>query len=181
MKNMFKAFLMVVLALIITGCGASEETEEKEVEVIDEVSKYSRISTGELVEMMGEPEMTETWAKQTNNNGDFEVTTYGYDKDGMRYEFIIGEDAVARLSIYSNDYWNGEGERFSYNKDSKVDTMDVFGVEWDDDAKTSVDNNTTYEIISVSDKIAHFMAGDIDTEDKTFGFAKVTYNVKYFD
>jgi len=51
----------------------------------------------------------------------------------------------------------------------------------DDDAKTSVDNNTTYEIISVSDKIAHFMAGDIDTEDKTFGFAKVTYNVKYFD
>jgi len=195
-NNIFKNMMIIVgvLFFIMIGLavlsyienpeefsGDDEEPEETSVEVIDDVAKYSRIPTDDLVEMMGEPETIETWTKQTNNYGDFEVTTYGYDKDGMRYEFIVGDDAVVRLSIYSNDYWNGEGERFSYNEDNKVDTMDVFGVEWSDNARKLVDNNITYKIISVSDKIAHFMASDIDTEDKTFGFVKVTYNVKYFD
>ena len=78
-----------------------------------EAGKVTSYILNELKNIMGEPVSVENWTNKTSK-GDFLVTTLVYDKYGNHYEFIIADDSVVRLSIYSENYWNGTGERFKY-------------------------------------------------------------------
>ena len=56
-----------------------------------------------------------------------------------------------------------------------------FNIELSYSAKLTADTNYAYRISPVNDKVADFWVQDIDTTSKTFGMAKITYNLNYFD
>lgn len=173
-----KRFYLLVLALIcivLTACS----TQTAEPQIIEDVIQYSRISAEELTSIMGEPADTEEWTNKTSK-GDFKVTTFFYDKNNNHYEFIVADNSVVRLTIYSSKYWTGEGENFKYSG-NKQNMCKPFNIELSDNAKLTADTNYAYRISPVNDKVADFWVQDIDTSSKTFGMAKITYNLNYFD
>lgn len=174
---MKKIFLLVLLvfSVILSAC----TSQQQEIEIIEDVTKYSRIASSQLLEIMGEPVSVEEWTNKTSK-GDFSVTTFSYDKNNNRYEFIVADDSVVRLTIYSNKCWNGEGESFKYSG-NKQNMSKLFNIELSDNSKIVADTNFAYRISPVNDKVADFWALDIDTNSKTFGMVKITYNMNYFD
>ncbi|WP_353106265.1 hypothetical protein [Acetoanaerobium noterae] len=149
-----------------------------EVTPIFNANEYGKITSNELVQKMGEPSTKEDWVNKTAS-GEFSVTTYEYDKDGIHYEFIIADDKVVRITLYSNKYWNDEGYFFTYEK--KLDMLHLFGItEFSDDFKIA-DNSASYRIRPVSDTIEDFWIPDMDSKNKTFGLVKITYDMNYFN
>lgn len=177
MKKIFVLMVVALLCGICTACGSSSESTPEPVAIIEDVEQFSRISTSELKNIMGEPVSEESWTNKTSK-GDFDVTTLSYDKDSNHYEFIIADDSVVRLTIYSNNYWNNMGDRFSINNDKK-DICQSFSITLGENVKKVTDNNSTYTLSPVNDKVAMFDVQDIDSD--TYGFVKITYNLNYFD
>lgn len=100
------------------GCSSTKNTSTT-VSVIEDVEQYSRISKEDLIGIMGDPTSEEEWTNKTSK-GNFLVTTLSYDKNTFHYEFIIADDAVVRLSIYSEQYWNNTGDRFTFTGKKKI-------------------------------------------------------------
>jgi hypothetical protein len=178
-RNIFY-IILCMFVIILVGCTSeSNNVDVTSVSPIFNVNEYSRISSSELIEKMGEPASIEDWTNKTPT-GEYALTTYIYDVDGIHYEFVIAEDAVVRVTLYSNQYWNNEGDLFTYNNDDKSDLRYLFEItDLRDSAKIS-DNNVNFEISPVSDTVANFRVMEVDSENKTFGFARITYNVNYF-
>ena len=168
-----KKFLigLVLLCLMLSGCTATQNTEAT---IIEDVVQFSRISVDELKAIMGEPSSVEDW----KYNDKTPVTTLSYDKNANHYEFIVADNSVVRLTIYSEDYWNGTGNRFAY-KGAKQNICKAFNVELGENAKKAADTNYAFKISPVNDKVAVFDIQDMDKE--TYGFVKITYNTNYFD
>lgn len=156
-----------------TAVGATTDVSE----VVDS-SEFSRITSSELIDRLGEPVTIEDWTNKTSK-GDFLVKTYSYDIDDNHYEFIVAEDSVVRLSIYSGKNWNGAGEDFSYSGD-KSDIFEMFGITPDSDMKVKADTGYAYRISDVNSKVAAFDIYDL-TDSNTFATVKITYNLNYFD
>lgn len=182
-------FFLLICGLM--GCSSTSDTSANDisttdtpadntsadVSVIENVEQYSRISREDLVTIMGEPASEEEWTNKTSK-GDFLVTTLTYDKNTYHYEFIIADDAVVRLSIYSEQDWNNTGDLFTFSGE-KEDITKLFNVTLGDNSKIITDNSFTFIISPVNDKIASFNVQDIN--DDTFGLVKITYNLNYFD
>ena len=177
-KKIVTSLLITCIVFVMVACGLSEQAEEKSAQ-IENVVQYSRISTSELKALMGEPVSIENWTL-SSTRGSFAVETYSYDKNSNHYEFIIAEDTVIRLSIYSNKYWNNSGNPFSYTGDIQ-NTCKLFGVDINNNTKKTIDNKLTYTLSPVNDKIAEFDVQNINSSNKTFDFVKITYNLNYFD
>lgn len=153
------------------------ETDNDSV-VIEDVNQYSKISSEDLIAKLGDPVSKEAWTNKTSK-GNFEMETYLYDINSCHYEFVIADNSVVRLTIYSEQYWNGNGDLFSFENKKQIPKM--FGVDLSEKTRANVDNNITYKFMKVSELIAVFDVQDINPEDKTFGFVKTTYNDSYFD
>ena len=185
-----RIFFDFVLGLVFFGIAIyiavqSQENRTENVstyneKVIDNVEKYSNISQEQLVEKFGNPLSKEKW-KNTTANGDFQVTTYIYDREGLTYEFIVAEEKVVRLTAYSDEYYKGEGENFKYNQKNMLDIPKNWGIELSNNAR--VEKNTGYalRIHDVSKDIEELYIQDIEKENKTYGIIKFTYNSQYFD
>lgn len=190
MKKELFYMILCLLAIVLIGCTTtgnqvskekkSEEVKSEEVVPILNANDYSRISTSELIEKMGEPESIEEWTNKTLK-GDFPLTTYAYDGEGIHYEFVVAENVVVRATLYSSEWWSNEGEPFRYSNKDKSDLRLLFGISDLGEHAKAKDNVVNYKITQVSDKIARFNVIDIDSENKTFGLAKITYNLNYFD
>lgn len=163
--------LWVLVCIVLSGCTKAQNTTP---DVIEDAVQFSRITAEELVEIMGEPSSREDW----KYNGETPFTTYYYDKNGNHYEFIVADNCVVRLTLYSEDYWNNTGSRFSY-KGAKEDICKAFNVELGENAKKAADTGAAFKISPVNDKIAVFDIQDMDEE--TYGFVKITYNLNYFE
>ena len=174
MKKIY-LLVLVMFTVILSACSSKPEN----IDIIEDVVQYSRITTSQLLEIMGEPISREEWTNKTSK-GEFNVTTFSYEKNKNRYEYIVADDSVVRLTIYSNKYWNGEGDAFKYS-DNKQNMCKLFNIELSDSSKVVADTNFAYRISPVNDKVADFWALDIDTNSKTFGMVKITYNMNYFD
>lgn len=170
-------FITSLVCGICTACSGSTSKTAEPVEVIEDVEQFSRISIEDLKNIMGEPASEESWINKTNK-GDFEMVTLSYDKNKNHYECIIADDSVVRLSIYSNAYWNGEGDRFSITGE-KSDICKSFNIALGDNVKKIADTGYAYTLSPVNDKVAMFDVQDIDTN--TYGLVKITYNLNYFD
>lgn len=177
MKRISCLSIIISICGMIAACGSSSTSSSEPVSIIEDVEQFSRINTDELKNIMGEPVSEESWTNATSK-GDFDVTTLSYDKNSNHYEFIIADDSVVRLTIYSNNYWNGTGDRFSITGD-KQDICKSFNISLGENVKKVTDNNFTYTLSPVNDKIAMFDVQDIDTN--SYGFVKITYNLNYFD
>lgn len=174
------SFIVLLVVIMKTGMNnveTSDNTSNNKTQIIFDAEKYSRMTKENLISDLGEPASTEDWTNKTSR-GDFEVTTLSYDINLNHYEFIIADDSVVRLSIYSNAYWNSEGDRFAING-GKEDICKSFNITLGENVKRTTDNNITYTLSPVNDKVAMFDVQDISSN--TYGFVKITYNLNYFD
>ncbi len=147
--------------------------QDETVSVVFDCSKYSRISAEELKNELGDPKSLEDWNNETSK-GDFQMQIYGYDFSDSYGEFILCEDSVVELRLFSDSKWKVEGS----NSDN-IFTM--FGIEPGENAKKTVDTGTTYKFSPVSDKVAKVEFYNFDEENRTFDTIYVTYNLNYFD
>ena len=156
---------------------STTSSKEASFVVLEDANQYSKISTDDLIGKLGEPISKEAWTNKTSK-GTFELEIDSYDINSNHYEFIIADNTVIRLTIYSDQNWNGKGSLFSFNDKSQITSM--FGIEPSKDSRTK-DTNSAYLISNVSDSIMTFNVQDIDSKNKTFGFVKITYDNNYFD
>lgn len=173
----FIVLLVVIMKAGMNDVETSDNASNNQTQIIFDAEKYSRMTKENLISDLGEPASTEDWTNKTSK-GDFEVTTLSYDINSNHCEFIIADDSVVRLSIYSNAYWNGEGDRFTINGE-KEDICKSFNITLGENVKRTTDNNITYKLSPVNDKVAMFDVQDISSN--TYGFVKITYNLNYFD
>lgn len=146
---------------------------DKEIPVILDCSKFSRISADELKKELGEPKNIEDWNNQTSN-GEFQMQIFTYDFEDYYGEFILYEDTVVKLHLFSNSEWKIEGSKFD-----NVFTM--FGIVPGENARKTVETGVTYKFSPVSDKVAQLEIYNYDKENRTFDTVYVTYNLNYFD
>lgn len=174
----------IALAVILVGAlcfGISRiaqnpekyQSQDEPVSVILDCSKFSRISSEELKNEFGEPENIEDWTNETSK-GDFQMQIYSYNLEDCYAEFILYEDSVVKLRLFSNSQWKVEG-----NDSDNIFAM--FGIEPGENAKKTVDTGTTHKFSPVSDKVAQVEFYNYDEETKTFDTVYVTYNLNYFD
>lgn len=172
---MNKIISVILVLFVLVGCSSTQS-----VDVVDDLTQYSRISVVELKEKLGEPVEVEDWTYETSD-GSVPVTTISYTIHDNYYEFLIGDDSVVRVTLYSNQYWTNEVELFKYNAKNKSDILEMFALIPSDSTKKAVDNGFTLKYSPFNDKVANVDIQDIREKDKTFGFIKVTYDVRYFD
>lgn len=166
MKKMW--FAIIVFILFFIGYQLNQASKIPPVKEIIHAEDFSRISTAELVQMMGEPVSIES--------SDYGVTYLYDDVTGHHWEFIIHEDRVVRFTAFSSEWWNRTGDDFYYNKTSDIPKL--FGVTVSGSAKVT-DMNVYYEVTSVSNKIAEFKA--LDVGQGCFGYARITYDTRPFE
>lgn len=174
-----RIILFIILGIVLIGVFRFAYLVKKSGDAhIFDANYFSGITTNELIDKMGDYSEKEDWVNETSN-GSFNLTTYMYDVDGSHYEFIIHDDSVVRVSVYSQKYWTGEGESFVYQL-SKSEILTMLDIKLDGNAKQVVDNGLTWRISHVSDAIDEIDIQGIDSKAKTFDFVKITYNPKYF-
>ncbi len=144
-----------------------------EVSVVLDCSKFSNISAEELKNELGEPRNIEDWNNKTAK-GEFPLQIYTYDFDGFYGEFILHENTVVKLRLFSDSEWKIEGNKFD-----NIFTM--FGIVSSKNTKKIVDTGVTYKFSPVSDKVAQVDFYNYDKENKTFNMVYITYNLNYFD
>ena len=130
---------------------------------------------------MGEPLGIDALDKKAEKDGKT-LQNYSYDKDKIHYEFIVADNKVVRVTLYSEKNQQNQGDDFKY-EDDPADLLAKFGIVVDDDVKddkVNPDKRTECTFSTISDKIDAFHIADIDLEEKTFGEAVITYDKKYF-
>lgn len=173
----WNALKVVVVFMIICYVIAFLNKKEVTVSFIEDVNQYSQITAEELISKLGEPTSRENWTNKTSK-GDFEVETYSFDKNLNHYEFIVTDNNVVRLKLFSEKAWNHEGNLFFFKDKKEIPSL--FGVEISKDA-TIENENRYYKATSVSNAIATFDVKDIRLINNTFASVEVTYNANYFD
>ncbi len=141
------------------------------LEVLD-CSAFNRISVDVLCEKLGNPKGVEDW-NNINSKGEFQMQIYTYDIKDFYAEFIIYEDTVVKLRLFSNSEWTIESAKFN-------DIFAMFGIEPGDDIRKTVDTGVTYKFSPVSDEVAEFEVYDYDKNNATFKIVYVTYDLNYF-
>lgn len=142
------------------------------VDMIIDVTQFSRITEDELIKIMGKPSDIEKWNYKISETRQYPTITYTYNKNKMTYEFIIIEGKVVRFTI------NSEDAKIPFKNNQEVFPM--FGITPSDNLKKIVDTGYAFRYHLVSDKIAEVLVLDIDKENKSFGIIKFTYNLNYF-
>lgn len=180
MKKKTGLFIVVIfigaLAFGISRIAQNPEQYQKkdnEVSVVLDCSKFSRISTEELKSELGEPRNIENWTNKTAK-GEFPLQIYTYDFNDFYGEFILHEDTVVKLRLFSDSEWKIEGNKFD-----NIFTM--FGIVPGENARKTVETGVTYKFSPVSDKVAQVEIYNYDKENRTFDTVYVTYNLNYFD
>lgn len=164
---MKKLFMLSFLSLLV-GCGNGSVNESNEnLEVLIDVTEYAMISSSELITDLGEPDTIE--------ENYMDGTLYSYEDDLGHLEFILHDDIVTRMTVYSNDYWNNEGENFPYHG---IDTVKTIGIEELKPTAKKKDTGSTLIISPVSDNVADVQFHDIEEDE--FGMMKITYNLNNY-
>ena len=81
-------FVIMVVKDISKNPIQKKETSSEEIPVILDADAYSRISSEQLIELLGEPKSTEDWNNE-NSKGTFQMQLYTYDLDGMTRVLLI--------------------------------------------------------------------------------------------
>lgn len=149
------------------------QNHKENVSLILDCSKFSRISKDELKNELGEPKAMEDWNNQTSK-GEFQMQIYTYDFEDFYGEFILFEDTVVKIHLFSDSQWKVEGTDLD-----NIFTM--FGIALGDNAKKIVDTGTTYKFSPVSNIVAKTEFYNYDKKSRTFDTVYITFNLNYFD
>lgn len=179
MKKVALIFILIFVGALCFGISRVMQNPEKykkqdkEISAILDCSKFSRISTNELKTELGEPKRIDSWNNQ-NSKGTFPMEIYTYDFNDFYGEFIIYENQIVKLRLFSNSKWEVEGS----NADN---IFAMFGIVPGENAKKTVDTGITYKFSPVSDKVAEIEFYNYEKKNKSFDTVYVTYNLNYFD
>ncbi len=149
------------------------QMQEEEIPVVFDCSKFSRISADELRDELGEPKTTEDWMNRTSK-GNFQMQIFTYDLEGVYGEFILYEDTVVKLHLFSDSQWEITGSSFD-------NIFAMFGIVPGKNIKRTVNTGVTHKFSPVSDKVAEIEVYNYDRENKSFDTVYVTYDLSYFD
>lgn len=164
--------LLLIMVLLIMGCSSSTNIEPYETLV--DVNQFSRISSEELIEIMGEPKRKDEW-NNTTDRGKFLITIYLYDD----YEFFIADNSVVRMNIFSEQYNNIDGKGIEFSSEENIFQMLNIPVDYNRIKKVA-DTGYALRYSPVSDKVAEVWCPTIDKEKNTIDHIKVTFNLNYF-
>lgn len=167
--------LWPLLLVLLIGCSSTTTDSNREIEVIIDATQFARISVEELTNILGEPQKVEEykWIKSSNNEK-IEGSLYIYENN--KFEFLVTDDSVVRLNVYSGEYWGYDDSVMSFKK--KDDIFNMFGIVPSERLKKVADTNSALRYSPVSDKVADVWIEDINKNN--FGVAKITYNLNYF-
>lgn len=181
MKKVIKLIIIVIIVLFIVmvikdisknPISKKEPVVSNDIESIFNASQYSRITTDELVSLLGEPKNKEDWSNETSK-GTFQMTLYDYDIDNAYVEFITYEDSVVKVRWFSNEPVE--------IKDDFDNVFKMFNISIGENARKTADTGTTYKFSPVSDKVAKFEVYNFDADAHTFDTIYITYNLNYFE
>ncbi|KOS68371.1 hypothetical protein AEA09_07245 [Lysinibacillus contaminans] len=164
-----------ILLLIISACSAESSKDSQKTEPIIDATKFSRISSAQLIEIMGEPEYVDEYNWLVPSTGK-EIPAKTYIYEGNKYEFMVIEDAVTRMSIYSGTYMGYDDTSFEFKNDE--DLFSMFNIQPSDDLKKVADTGAALRFTPVSEKVAELWV--LEIEKNNFGIAKITYNLNYY-
>jgi len=168
--------LLIIIGAIVGNNENSPKNIDKSVELVIDVNQFSRISSSELVEIMGEPEKIEDYEwRVPSTNESIVGKMYIYDKN--KYEFILFDDMVARLNIYSGSYMGYDNSKMTFKNEKDIFAM--FAIEPNERLKKIADTNYALRYSPVSDKVADVWIQEINGNE--FGIAKITYNLNYYE
>ncbi|MFF2179421.1 hypothetical protein ACFVT8_23660 [Lysinibacillus sp. NPDC058147] len=172
-----KVILTLFFLVILSACSSenSSESSDKSIEPIINATQFSKINSAQLVEIMGKPEKVENYEWLVPKTKQSIVgKLYIYEKN--KFEFLLFDDVVTRLNVYSGQYWGYDDSTMNFEK--KDDIFPLFGIEPNKQLKKVADTNYALRYSPVSDKIDDVWIQEI--EDKNFGIAKFTYDSNYF-
>jgi len=170
------AILTLIILVLLSACSSGNTSSDKSIEPIIDATQFSKINSAQLVGIMGEPEKIQDfeWSVPKTNQS-IVGKLYIYEKN--KFEFILFDDIVTRLNIYSGQYWGYDNSTLNFEE--KDDIFPLFGIEHSHNKiKKVADTNFALRYSPVSDKIDDVWIQEI--EDKTFGIAKFTYDSTYF-
>lgn len=172
---MKKVLLLALAVFALFGC--SESTTESEVDVIIDTTQFSGVSSEELTNVMGEPESIEDYEWKIPSSGKGIVGKL-YIYDNNKYEFLLFDDKVARLNVYSGVYWGYDDTTFSFNSGKEV--MKSFGIinTYKNMART-VNTGVVEKYEPVTEGVQVVEIHDI--KDDTFGLIRFTYDNSFYN
>ena len=181
MKKFIKWVVIVVVLLFIfvvvkdiskNPIQKKESNASNEIQSVFNAPQYARITTADLIKLIGEPKNKESWTNETSK-GTFQMTLYDYDIDNAHVEYIIYEDLVVKIRWFSNDPVE--------IKDDFDNVFKMFNITVGKNAKKIADTGVTYKFSPVSDTVAEFDVHNFDADAHTFDTIYITYNLNYFD
>ncbi|UDK97131.1 hypothetical protein EYB33_12845 [Lysinibacillus sphaericus] len=168
-------FLILVIGGILSDEDSPTQKSTEETSVIIDATQFSRINSAQLIEIMGQPEIIEDYewlVPKTNKN--IVGKLYIYEKN--KFEFVLFDDTVSRLNVYSGQFWGYDDSTMEFEKND--DIFHLFGIEPSKQLKKVADTDYALRYKDVSEKIDDMWIQDI--KDKTFGIAKFTYDSTYY-
>lgn len=169
---------IMILSVIFTIMINSTVTDEKNTgESVIDATRFSKINSTELVQIMGEPESIEDyeWVIPSTQKSII-GKLYIYEKN--KYEFVLFEDIVARLNAYSGVNWGYDESTFHFK--TGKDVIKSFGISETYRNMVRTDNTGYMERYKpVAEGVDEVEIYDIDKD--TFGFIHITYNSDFYD
>jgi len=178
----FFTILLLGVCLLLIGCTSQNSSDidadnenhtEKTLTLID-VNQFSRISPEELIEIMGEPNSRDEWDNLTSR-GRVLIEIYEYDG----YDFFIADNSVVRMNIYSEKYYNPDGDGIKFSTEEDIFHMLNIPIDYDR-IKKIADTGYALRYSPVSDKVADVWCVGIDKDNNSIEEIRVTFNLNYF-
>lgn len=183
-KILLIVFVVPMLLGLVVAISSKLMSNDKntidKVNVIVDTTQFSGITTEELKSILGEPELVEEWTN-TTQKGNFNFTSFEYNVNGNHYSFNIFEDSVVSLIVEPPKYYDLGGDVFHYTQKNKKDILQQFNIELGSNGKKKADTGFALIYSPVNEKIGKVDIQFIDTDNKTFEWVKVIYNLNYFD
>lgn len=86
--KVFIAIALISAVILFSACYSKQsESVESDVQLLIDVTQFSKITSDQLIEIMGEPKDIEQWDDMIAPNRTYNITTYGYQVDGVDFEF----------------------------------------------------------------------------------------------
>ncbi|WP_019415945.1 hypothetical protein [Paenisporosarcina sp. TG20] len=172
-----KRLMMILISslsimIFLAGCNEVESAPKVQVNQIMDVSQYSKITSDELTDKLGEPLRKDDWIQKSNNGQKYLATSFNYEVDDYPLEIIVIDNAVVRINILTSE--NAEN-RFII--DVNKDIFALSGIKTNVNMKTLVEDTVTLRYSLDNGTVSEVLA---NLEGKEVSFLRVTFNSSYF-
>lgn len=159
-----------------TNNAESTSSNNSEIKALIDVNKFARITSEELINLMGDPEEIEDMNYKSPNGNTYPTKTYYYNEN--KYQFLVIDNSVVRMNIFSEKYNDKDGRSFEFKDEESI--FALFSIKTSKNIEKIKDTNYALRYHLVSDKIAEVWVPLMDKQKGIFDEIKITYNLNYF-